>query len=121
LEDAWVPLRTAIRTNLAFDHARILETTLKRLQGRLNYTSDAYYLLPERFTIPQLQHVHELILGTRFKPDVFTKRVRGALRRHQTRETAASNGAGRPARLYRNPAQARGSAALAVAGAGGGR
>jgi 8-oxo-dGTP diphosphatase len=107
LEDAWVPLRVAIRSDLAFDHARILEATLRRLQGRLNYTDDAYHLLPERFTIPQLQHVHELVLGQRLKPDVFTKRVRDDLRRYQTRETAPTNGAGRPARLYRNRVAAR--------------
>ena len=104
LEDAWVPLRVAIKRELAFDHSGILEASLKRLQGRLNYTEDAFYLLPERFTIPQLQHVHELVLGTRLKADVFTKRVRDSLHKHQTRETAPSNGAGRPARLYRNPA-----------------
>lgn len=115
LEDAWVPLRAAIKRDLAFDHARILETSLKRMQGRLNYTDDAYYLLPERFTIPQLQHVHELILGARLKPDVFTKRVRDALKKHQTRETAPSNGAGRPARLYRNPVAQR-HAVVAVTG-----
>jgi ADP-ribose pyrophosphatase YjhB (NUDIX family) len=115
LEDAWVPLRVAIKRDLAFDHARILEATLKRLQGRLNYTGDAYYLLPERFTVPQLQHVHELILGTRLKPDVFTKRVRDSLQKHQTRETAPSNGAGRPARLFRNPV-APGHALVAAAG-----
>lgn len=107
LADAWVPLRVAIQGDLAFDHARILEAALKRLQGRLNYTDDAYHLLPERFTIPQLQHVHELILEETLKPDVFTKRVRDPLRRFLTRETAPSNGAGRPARLYRNPTAAK--------------
>lgn len=117
LEDAWVPLRAAVKRDLAFDHARILDATLKRLQGRLTYTDDAYYLLPERFTIPQLQHVHELILGSQLKPDVFTKRVRDALKKHQTRETAPSNGAGRPARLHRNPVAQRHPMATILAGA----
>lgn len=108
LEDAWVPLRRAIKGDLAFDHAMILDTALHRLQGRLNYTDDAHYLLPERFTIPQLQHVHELIVGEKLKADVFTKRVRDGLAKFQTRETAPGNGAGRPARLYRNPTAARG-------------
>ena len=118
LEDAWVPLRDAIRSDLAFDHAEILGTTLKRLEGRLNYTEDAYHLLPETFTIPQLQRIHEIILGTRLKPDVFTKRVRDDLRRHLTRETAPGNGAGRPARLYRNPtAPKQNSSTLARDGA----
>lgn len=109
LEDAWVPLRRAIDTPLAFDHARVLQTSLERLQGRLNYTLDACYLLPERFSIPQLQHVHEVILGETIKPDVFTKRVREPLKNFRTRETAPTNGAGRPARLYRNPVAISGS------------
>lgn len=103
LEDAWLPLRQAIRGELAFDHARILEVALRRLQGRLSYTDDAYHLLAETFTIPQLQRIHELVVGQDLKADVFFKRVRDDLRKYQTRETAPSNGAGRPARLYRNP------------------
>jgi 8-oxo-dGTP diphosphatase len=105
LEDAWMPLRTAIRSTLAFDHVRILDTALSRLKGRLDYTHDVYRLLPGKFSIPQLQHVHEIVRGETLKPDVFTKRVlRNGLRAFQTRETVASPTGGRPARLYRNPA-----------------
>jgi 8-oxo-dGTP diphosphatase len=107
LEDAWLPLRDAVKKPLAFDHAQILKSALERLQGRLNYTEDAYHLLPERFTIPQLQRIHELILGQELKPDVFTKRVRDALKPHQTRDTAPTAGGGRPARLYQNPTGAK--------------
>lgn len=103
LQDAWLPLRQALGEPLAFDHAEILRVALERLQGRLNYTEDAYHLLPDRFTIPQLQRVHELILAEELKPDVFTKRVRGALAPFLTREKAPAQGGGRPARLYRNP------------------
>ena len=103
LEDAWLPLREAVKAPLAFDHSQILATALERLQGRLDYTEDAYHLLPERFTIPQLQRVHELILGQDLKPDVFTKRVRDELKPHLTREKAPTAGGGRPARLYQNP------------------
>lgn len=103
LEDAWLPLRHAIRTELAFDHAQILGVALDRLRGRLNYTEDAYYLLPERFTIPQLQRIHELVLGEELKADVFTKRVRDALKPHLTRDKLPAVGGGRPARLYENP------------------
>lgn len=103
LEDAWLPLRDAVKQPLAFDHTKILSTALERLQGRLTYTEDAYHLLPERFTIPQLQRIHELILGQELKADVFTKRVRDALKPFLTRETAPTAGGGRPARLYLNP------------------
>lgn len=106
LADAWLPLRRAAREKLAFDHRRVLRTALDRLQGRLDWTNDAYHLLPARFTIPQLQHVHELVRGDTMKPDVFTKRVlRNGLRAFRTRQTVANENGGRPAHLYRNPAK----------------
>lgn len=118
LLDAWLPLRKAVEADLAFDHAQMLQTALSRLQGRLNYTDDAYHLLTDTFTIPQLQRIHELILGQRLKPDVFTKRVRDGLHKYLTRETAPSNGAGRPARLYRNPILGRATGLVATASGG---
>src|SRR5256885_9942607 len=40
---------------LAFDHGEILRAAVERLRGKVEYTSLPAFLLPEPFTLPQLQ------------------------------------------------------------------
>lgn len=92
---------------LAFDHAKILEYTLNRLRGKLNYTTIAFSLLPEQFTLHELQRVYEIILHRRLDKRNFRKKIvsTGILE-----DTGAKKmeGTHRPARLYRfNPAADR--------------
>jgi 8-oxo-dGTP diphosphatase len=84
---------------LAFDHAQILAYAVKRLRGKLDYSPVGFALLPERFTLRQLQDVHEAILGTRFHKPAFRRRMldKGWIEGTGERETGASF---RPAELY---------------------
>src|SRR5215471_5642599 len=47
---------------LAFDHDRILSYMLQRLRGKLEYTTIGFQLLPDEFTLSELQEVYEAIL-----------------------------------------------------------
>lgn len=87
-------------TALAFDHADILALTILRLRGKLDYSDVGFALLPERFTLRQLQDVHEAILGTPLNKPAFRRRMldRGWLAPTGTREAGTSF---RPAELYR--------------------
>lgn len=86
---------------LAFDHADILGLAITRLRGKLDYSDVAFALLPDRFTLRQLQNVHEAILGARLNKPAFRRRMLDSSRLESTgeRETGASF---RPAELYRH-------------------
>jgi 8-oxo-dGTP diphosphatase len=89
---------------LAFDHAQILEYALNRLRGKLDYTRIAFNLLPEQFTLRELQRVYEIILHRKLDKRNFRKKV---LSTGILEDTGAKKmeGTHRPARLYRfNPA-----------------
>lgn len=87
--------------NLAFDHADILATAILRLRGKLDYSPVGFALLPELFTLRQLQDVHEAILGVKLNKPAFRRRMldRGWLEATGTRETGSSY---RPAELFRH-------------------
>lgn len=48
---------------LAFGHTDILGMAVKRLRGKLDYSPIGFQLLPERFTLSELQRIHETVLG----------------------------------------------------------
>ena len=85
---------------LAFDHAEILAMAILRLRGKLDWSEVGFALLPERFTLRQLQDVHEGILGHPLNKPAFRRRMldRGWLEATGEREAGASF---RPAELYR--------------------
>ena len=66
--------------DLAFDHAKILQYTLDRLRGKLQYTQIAFNLLPEQFTLRELQRVYEIILHRRLDKRNFPQK--NSLNRH---------------------------------------
>jgi 8-oxo-dGTP diphosphatase len=70
---AWQPV-DALPT-LGFDHAAIVSQALASVRARLDTVVPASALLRPRFTMPELQQVHEAILGTRLDRRNFQKRM----------------------------------------------
>src|SRR5579859_1819431 len=92
---------------LAFDHAKILQYALDRLRGKLQYTQIAFNLLPEQFTLRELQRVYEIILHCKLDKRNFRKKILSTGILEDTGEKKME-GTHRPARLYRfNPAAER--------------
>ncbi len=60
---------------MAFDHQQIIETALKRLRDKTTYSTIAYALLPEIFTLSQMQGTYEIILNRKLDKRNFRKRV----------------------------------------------
>ena len=85
---------------LAFDHADILSLAVKRLRSKLDYSPVGFELLPETFTLRQLQVVHEAILNTKLNKPAFRRRMldKGVLQATGQRESGVTY---RPAELYR--------------------
>jgi len=62
---------------LAFDHAEILGVAHERLRGKVVYQPIGFELLPKRFTLRQLQHLYETILGRPLDKRNFRKKILG--------------------------------------------
>jgi len=85
---------------LAFDHADILGMAVKRLRGKLDYTPVGFQLLPESFTLLELQRVHETVLDRPLNKDSFRRRMlaSGLLEATGERQADVDH---RPAERYR--------------------
>jgi len=84
---------------LAFDHAGILTYALQRLRYKLEYTAVGFELLPDAFTLSELQAAYEVILGEELDKRNFRRKILSA----DVIEEAGvyRTGEGRPAKLYR--------------------
>jgi 8-oxo-dGTP diphosphatase len=96
-EAAWYPMDELPR--LAFDHATILNYALERLRNKLEYTTVGFQLLPEKFTLTELQEVYETILGKRLDKRNFRRKM--SVLKILKPLSEYRRGGQRPAQLYR--------------------
>ncbi|MDO8178973.1 MAG: NUDIX domain-containing protein [Undibacterium sp.] len=85
---------------LAFDHKPILEVALQRLRNKVEYTSLPAHLLPEEFTLTELQQVYQIVLGRLVDKSAFRKRIREGDFLEEL-EGKWRYGSNRPAQLHR--------------------
>lgn len=69
----WFPIDKV--PQLAFDHDLILRDALARLRERIHFHPIGYELLPEKFTLKELQSLYEAILGIHFDRRNFAKKM----------------------------------------------
>jgi len=93
----WFPVSKVPR--LAFDHTDILAAALARLKGKVRYQPIGFELLPLKFTLSDLQHLYEAVLGADLDKRNFRKKVLGLGLLVPLRETQMA-GRHRPARLF---------------------
>lgn len=96
---AWVSVARAEKMDLAFDHNAILRCARERLRQKALYSIVPAYVLPETFTLPELQRVHEAIIGKPLQKKSFRRRIEQANLLIDTGEKRSEGG--RPAALYR--------------------
>ncbi|AGY77809.1 NUDIX hydrolase [Clostridium autoethanogenum] len=62
-------------TGIAFDHGKFIEYAISRLRNKIEYTSLAFNLMPELFTLTELQQVYEVIQGKELLAAAFRRKV----------------------------------------------
>jgi len=95
---AWFALEDL--PDLPFDHEKILDTAIERLRGKVRYQPIGFELLPDRFTLTQLQRVYEIVLDKEIDKRNFRKKIL-AMEILKDTGKVEKDVAHRAARLYR--------------------
>jgi len=90
----------ALGEPMRFDHRRILATAIARLRAKLKYRPVVFELMPQEFTLTDLQHTVEAISGRHLHKQNFRRLVETAALVEPTGDMSTATG-GRPAALFR--------------------
>jgi 8-oxo-dGTP diphosphatase len=97
LDAAWFPVIEL--PPLAFDHRQIVEYAHQRIRNKLDYTNVGFELLPGKFTLSELQAVHEAVLSEDLDKRNFRRKI---ILKGIVKPTKEWQRTGRkPAQLYR--------------------
>ena len=103
----WIPYQQAVSRKLAFDHKILLKTARQRLKQKALYSIVPGYALPEEFTLPELQRLHEVLIDKPLQKKSFRRRIEQAELLEEAGQRAPQ-GKGRPSVVYRLRDHARG-------------
>lgn len=73
MDARWVSVRQT--PTLIFDHQRILSLALERLKHRVRHEPIGFNLLPEKFTLLELQRLYETVLDTSLDKPNFRRKM----------------------------------------------
>lgn len=71
----WFPVQMVDEMEMAFDHKAIFYKAMEALQRKVKVEPIAFELLPDYFTLSQLQKLYEALLGASFDKRNFRKKV----------------------------------------------
>jgi ADP-ribose pyrophosphatase YjhB (NUDIX family) len=83
---------------IAFDHSKMIEYAVERLKNKIEYTDIAFNLMPELFTLTELQKVYEIILNKELLAAAFRRKIADMV--IETNQSTKDAGH-RPSKLYR--------------------
>ncbi|WP_261300462.1 NUDIX hydrolase [Paenibacillus andongensis] len=90
-----------VSNGIAFDHAEMIQYAVERLRNKIEYTDIAFNLMPELFTLSELQQVYEVTLGKELLSAAFRRKIADMVM--ETNQFTKDAGH-RPAKLFRfNP------------------
>lgn len=85
---------------LGYDHEEILKSAVSYMKKIILKSNIVKVLLPDRFTIPQLQKIYETLLGSKFDRRNFSKKLLSLGLLEETDDTGIKK-VGKPAKYYR--------------------
>jgi hypothetical protein len=86
--------------SMRFDHRRILATSIARLRAKLKYRPVVFELMPNEFTLTELQRTVEAISGRHLHKQNFRRLVETGALVEPTGDVTTATG-GRPAAMFR--------------------
>ena len=84
--------------NLAFDHAKVILSGIERLKNKIEYTDIVFNMMPEYFTLGELQQVYEVILGKKLLDPAFRRIIANKVEKTQKMKTGGGH---RPSYLFK--------------------
>ncbi len=83
---------------LAFDHDIVVLSGIERIRNKLNYTDVVFNMMPELFTLGELQQVYEVILGKKLLDPAFRRIIMDKVEKTDKMKTGEGH---RPSYLFR--------------------
>lgn len=84
--------------DLAFDHPLVIVAGMERLRNKLNYTDIVFNMMPEYFTLGELQQVYEVILGKKLLDPAFRRIIADKVEKTEKMKTGGGH---RPSYMFR--------------------
>lgn len=83
---------------LAFDHPIVILSGLMRIRNKINYTDIVFNMMPEYFTLGELQQVYEVILNKKLLDPAFRRIIADKVEKTKKMRTGGGH---RPSYLFR--------------------
>lgn len=83
---------------LAFDHASVILAGLERLKNKIEYTDIVFNMMPDLFTLGELQQVYEVILNKKLLDPAFRRIIANKVEKTTKMKTGAGH---RPSYLFK--------------------
>ena len=86
------------KNTLAFDHDLVVLSGIERIKNKLDYTDIVFNMMPEYFTLGELQNVYEVILGKKLLAPAFRRIIKDKVQK--TNKQTSGDGH-RPSTLFK--------------------
>ena len=84
--------------SIAFDHDHVILAGIERIRNKVNYTDIVFNMMPEYFTLGELQQVYEVILNKKLLDPAFRRIIANKVEKTSKMKTGEGH---RPSYLFK--------------------